>query len=294
MKQAFSQYNETDPLTRVIIGRYEGYRKAEEYVEIVNEEQKKGLPEVGQLKTEFDDFQKAMENHGVEVITPEYVGKFVYDQLTPRDIGFVVGNKFVLCHMKKASRRYEAAGIFKALNEISGAGMDILIPEDYDTLLEGGDVMADKGNLFVGLSQRSNEKGYEFLKHHFGDEFNVVPLHCKSLDKGENVLHLDCTFNPVGENLALIYKQGFETIPDEIRNNYEWIEVQDNEQAVLATNVLSLDEKTVISRNHPKCKRVNDEMRKHGLEVIEIDFNGAPATGGSFRCCTLPLYRKQY
>lgn len=294
MKQAFSQYSETDPLSRVIIGRYDGYRQVEDYVEIVNEEQKNGLPQVGQLKAEFSDFQQAMERKGVEVITPEYVGKFVYDQLTPRDIGFVVGDKFVLCHMKKASRRYEAAGIFKVLNQISGAGMDILIPEDYDTLLEGGDVMVDKGNLFVGISQRTNEKGYEFLKHHFGDQFNVIPLQCTSLTEGENVLHLDCTFNPVGENLALIYKPGFETIPDEIRDNYEWIKVHDREQAVLATNVLSLDKKTVISRNHPQFKRINDQMRNHGLEVIEIKFDGPPATGGSFRCCTLPLYRQHH
>lgn len=292
MKQSFSQYNETDRLKQVIIGRYEGYRQYEDYVEIVNEEQKKGLPQVEQLETEFNNFQKTMEEYGVQVIVPEYVGKFVYDQLTPRDIGFVVGDKFVLCHMKKASRRYEAAGIFKILNEVSGAGMDILIPENYNTLLEGGDVMVDKGNLFIGLSQRSNELGYRFLKHHFGKQFNVIPLQCSSLDEGENVLHLDCTFNPVGENLALIYPPGFEHIPDEISKNYEWIEVRDYEQALLATNVLSLDRNTVISRNHPQCKRVNDEMRNRGLRVIEIDFDGAPATGGSFRCCTLPLHRQ--
>lgn len=290
---SFSQYSETDKLQTVILGRYQGYREVEAYVEIVNEEQKKGLPQVPQLKEEFDRFAQVMIDRGVEVLTPDYVGKFVYDQLTPRDIGFTIGDKFVLCNMVKASRRYEAAGIFRYLNELAGNGMDILIPDSYDTLLEGGDVMVDKGMILVGLSQRTNQKGYEFLKKHFGNEFDVLPLNCTSLSEGENVLHLDCTFNPVGKKHALIYPAGFEKIPPRLKGKYEWLEVTAEEQSALATNVLSLDEKTVVSRKHQIFDRVNKLIREVGLEVVELPFDGAPATGGSFRCCTLPLFRQR-
>lgn len=287
--QSFSQFSETDPLTVTFIGRAEGYCKNEAYIEIVNEAQRAGLPEESKLIEEFANFKSALEKHGVEVRTPEYVGKFVYDQLTPRDIAVVVGHKLVLCNMVRPSRKYEVGGIFSQIKEFSGREPDILIPPP-DALLEGGDIIIDKGRIFVGISQRSNQAGFEWLQTQFLNEFDIIPLYTKPLTENENVLHLDCTFNPVGENFALIYVDGFSKIPDALRE-YEWIEVDKKEQGALATNVLSISKDRLIARDHPDCKRVNDRLREKGIEVIEIPFDGAPLTGGSFRCCSLPLIR---
>lgn len=288
---SFHQYSETAPLKRVIIGRYQGYRAVEAYTERVNESQKRGLPTEAGLRPEFEAFRRALEEEGVEVLIPEYVGKFVYDQLTPRDLGVAIGNRFVLCNMARASRRYEAAGIFTCLLEMEGEEPNILLPPGNDTLLEGGDIIVDKGCIFVGLSQRTNRAGYEFLQEQFGEEFEVIPVHCRRLDEGEDVLHLDCTFNPVGEKHALIYPQGFREIPPAIIDKYEWVEVNAAEQAELVTNVLSLNPRALLSRNHPECRRPNQAMREAGLRVVELPFDAAPSTGGSLRCCSLPLVR---
>lgn len=285
----FKQFSETGLLKEVIIGRYQGYCAEDAYVEIVNEDQKKGLPQLRDLEREFEAFKNVLADRGVRVLEPDYVGKFVYDQLTPRDIGVTIGEKFVLCNMARSSRRYESAGIFKHLQKREGEEPNILLPRPHDALLEGGDIVVDKGKIYVGISQRSNPKGFEFLKENFS-EFEVVPVYCQSIEEGENVLHLDCTFNPVGREHALIYPDGFSEIPPAMRE-YEWIEVTKQEQAALATNVLSLSREAVVARDHESCQRVNDLLRKSGVEVIEVPFNAAPATGGSFRCCTLPLVR---
>jgi len=285
------QFSETAPLRQVIIGRWEGYRKVEAYVERVNMDQQKSLPTADELQPEFEAFQRALEAEGVTVFRPDYVGKFVYDQLTPRDIAVTIGHQVVLCNMIKSSRRYEVTGIIPHLLGMEGEEPNILIPPHHDMLLEGGDILVDKGYLFVGLSQRTNKAGFEYLQDTFADQFELVPLYCKSLQEGENVLHLDCTFNPVGEQHALIYPQGLRRVPDVIVDAYEWIEVTADEQAALATNVLSVDERTVISRAHPACRRVNNLLRSIGLRVIEVPFDGAPSTGGSFRCCSMPLVR---
>lgn len=292
MSHTLRQYNETDPLKKVIIGRYQGYRAAEEYVELVNEDQKKGLPAEKELKPEFEAFRQALQAEGVEVLAPDYVGKFVYDQLTPRDIAVTIGRRIVLSNMVKASRRYEVAGIFHHILAMEGEKPSILIPPDSRMLLEGGDIIVDKGHILVGLSQRTNQAGLDYLRGQFGHEFNLIPVFCRSLAEGENILHLDCAFNPVGEKHALIYPGGFNAIPPFIEKNYEWIEVTPEEQAALATNVLSINPQTVISRDNPACRRVNDAMRAAGLRVIEIPFDAAPQTGGSLRCCSLPLTRE--
>ncbi len=290
MPETYSQYNETDPLKAVILGRWEGYRKIDAYTEIVNEDQKKGLPRTEQLRPEFEAFQQVLEKNGIDVRIPHYVGKFVYDQLTPRDIAVVVHNKLVVCNMVKKSRRYEAAGIFPLISNFAGEEPDVLIPP-ANCLLEGGDIMVDKNRLLVGISERTNMNGFEWLSKTFGEQMEVAPLHTKKISSGEQVLHLDCTFNPVGKHHALIYEAGFESIPEFLRKEYEWIRVNKREQQALATNVISLSPEKVIARDHPDCKRLTGEMRNIGIQVEEVIFDAAPSTGGSFRCCTLPLIR---
>lgn len=292
MFDKFQQYNETDPLKKIILGRIKGYRKVDDYVQHVNEAQKSGLPSEEKLSGEFSVLADLLESHGVQVLRPEYVGKFVYDQLTPRDIGVTIGEKFLICNMAKSSRRYEAAGIFKHILSMHGPEPVILIPPAPDALLEGGDIIVDKEHIFVGLTQRTNQKGVAFLKETFEPEFKVVSVPCKSFSGENEVLHLDCVFNPVGSDHALIYPAGFQYVPESITDSYKLIEITTSEQQALATNILSIDKSTVVNRDHPECKRVNELMRKAGIKVHTIAFNAAPSTGGSFRCCTLPLHRE--
>ncbi|WP_194776051.1 dimethylarginine dimethylaminohydrolase family protein [Pararhodonellum marinum] len=283
------QFNETDPLEKVIIGRAANYAQEPFYIEIINEVQKKGLPKTEDLMHEFKSFQAVLEAEGIEVLVPEFIGGFVYDQLTPRDIGVVIGEQFLICNMVKRSRRYEIAGVLSYLKELNSP---IIIPDSPTCLIEGGDIMVDKGHLFVSISQRTNWEGIEFLSNNFGEEFKVVPILAKSLDEGEDVLHLDCMFNPIGKQHALIYEAGFEEVPQEIRELYIWICVDKLQQAALATNVLSLTPEKLISRAHQDCTVVNEQIRNAGIKVITLPFDGAPSTGGSFRCCSMPLYRK--
>lgn len=174
---------------------------------------------------------------------------------------------------------------------MTGKEPAVVIPPENDMLIEGGDVVLDQDRIFVGVSQRTNQKGFDFLQKTFENDFELIKLECQSLDEGENVLHLDCTFNRIGRNKALIYPPGFKKIPEEIMQ-YDLIEVNDEEQSLLGTNVLSLSEKTIISRKHPRLKNLNERIKNEGIDVIELPFDGACATGGSFRCCTLPLIRK--
>ena len=68
------------------------------------------------------------------------------------------------------------------------------------------------------------------------------------------------------------------------------IEVTDEEAFTLGTNVLSIGDKKIISL--PVNKKVNEELEKRGFEVIEVDLTEIIKSGGSFRCCTLPIERK--
>ena len=136
-----------------------------------------------------------------------------------------------------------------------------------DGVVEGSytircDVVVDGAHVFVGHGQRSDPAGLAFLQQRFGRDFEIVPLPCRSIADGEDVLHLDCAFNPLGKGHALIYPGGLETIPQILQHKYAWIEVSREEAAALATNVLSIAPDTVIARAGPECARVNGELRK--------------------------------
>ena len=67
------------------------------------------------------------------------------------------------------------------------------------------------------------------------------------------------------------------------------IEVSESEQFTMGTNVLSIGQKRVFSL--PMNRDVNYQIRQHGYEVLEVDFSEIIKSGGSFRCCSMPIVR---
>jgi len=70
---------------------------------------------------------------------------------------------------------------------------------------------------------------------------------------------------------------------------YDLIDVTEEEQFTLGTNVLSIGQKQIISM--PTNQQVNSALRTRGYHVIEVAFDEIIKSGGSFRCCTLPVLR---
>ena len=279
--------SETGRLRSVIIGYPDNFHQVPPA--IINETQKQyyfgpNRPTRQQVMAELNGFKATLAQHQVEVLQPVPLAG-VPDQLMTRDIGVVIGDTFVVTQMARQSRRDEWLGLLPILDKI-GTQRIVKVPDGI--VLEGGDVIVDNGRIFVGLSQRTGADGAAFLAGTF-PQFEVVPVPLKQLADGEDVLHLDCSFVPVGPGHALIYPAGLAEMPPAIAEQYALIEVTKAEQQILATNVLSISPTQVIARQ--QAARVNAEMRQRGLTVIELPFNDPPKTGGSFRCCSLPLWR---
>lgn len=243
-------------------------------------------PTEGILIREYLDYVTTLENYGVEVLRPDPEAAYSFDYTCPRDIGFVIGDMFFVANMAVPSRADEIRTIQDCLDLIAPAKL-LRAPEG--ALLEGGDVIVfDRATVLVGINQRSNRKGYEFLRDY------LAPLGYEVLPVVHSQLHLDCCLNPLGMGHMLIH-------PDSLDGNDEatwqalkrnqWLLVDAVERENLATNVLSIDRGTIIARSHPACSRVNRALSDLGYNVEAIEFDGAPATGGSFRCASLALLR---
>ncbi|MCP4185956.1 MAG: hypothetical protein GY761_22060 [Hyphomicrobiales bacterium] len=290
--KSFNITTEFDQLTHVVIGTTRGYYRNPDRVEIVNTTQQFSFdavdhPDSKQLDLELSKFCSILEEYGVQVYHPVLTPGSVQDQTRPRDIGFIIGDALVISNTQNQSRQKEFEGIRHLIAQWDGR--IILIPDSI--YLEGGDVIIDGHRIFIGSGQRSSVEAADFIKKNFDKDFDIIPMACKSTLDGEDILHLDCAFNVLGQGHVLIYPEAFVSVPKIIHEKYSWIEVTKSEASALATNVFSINPNTVVVRQNPQCERVNAILKQLGYNIIELVFDGVPATGGSFRCVTLPLRR---
>ncbi|MFC5463433.1 dimethylarginine dimethylaminohydrolase family protein [Lederbergia graminis] len=251
--------------------------------DVINATQRKYLKEnIDQelAMTQHREFTKKLTEHGVEVILLP-ASETYPEQVFTRDIGFTVGNKLFIAEMAKEIRKGEENVLKKKLDNKGISFVDLV-----NGRIEGGDVLVDHKTIYVGLSNRTNEHAVKQLQQNIPD-YDIVTI---PID--EKYLHLDCVFNILSPKEALIYPEALhnETVTY-LASKYELIEVTEEEQFALATNVFSIGCKQVFSM--PINSRVNEQLRERGYKVIEVDFSEIIKSGGSFRCCTLPLLRKQ-
>lgn len=249
---------------------------------IINETQKHYKSEnidVDIALKQHNVFVKTLEELGVEVISLD-PNPALYEQVFTRDIGFCIGEKIYTANMQRKIREPEVQALATALRR-----REISYHKIEEPSIEGGDVMIDGHIIWIGVSERTTLHAIHALQKLL-PEYQIIPLPI-----AEGILHLDCAFNCIAQDTALVYPKAFTKEDfDKIRQHYpQLIEISEEEQFTLATNVFSLGSNRIISL--PENKRVNQQLRKHGFNVSEVPFNEIIKSGGSFRCCTLPLYR---
>ncbi|MDH5164437.1 dimethylarginine dimethylaminohydrolase family protein [Heyndrickxia oleronia] len=242
---------------------------------------KKSIEQINVEKAvrQHKEFMKALNYYGVKVhllnADPHHP-----EQVFTRDIGFVVGNTFFITEMKKETRQKEESFLKNWLKE-----MNIPYSDLSQDKIEGGDVIIDSRFVYIGISERTTRQSMRHLKHLLPN-FKIM-----SVPFRDKFLHLDCIFNIIAPNEAIIYQGEMTEDKEEFfSSKYNLIKVVREEQNRLGTNVFSIGSKIVFSI--PENKNLNRQLRDRGYEVIELDFSEMINAGGSFRCCTLPLERE--
>ncbi len=222
---------------------------------------------------------KTLKKNGVDVILLPVKEQYP-EQVFTRDIGFTLGQTIFVADLAHGARIGEE-NVLKEWLEQEAISYYNLIGDK----IEGGDVIINGHQIFVGLSNRTNQQAIDHLQKIL-HEYEVI-----TVPFTEKYLHLDCVFNIISNTEALYYPKAFDKKEAKIlANHFDLIEVNDEEQFTLGTNVLSLGNKKILSL--PVNRDVNQQLRIRGYDVIEVDITEIIKSGGSFRCCTLPLVRE--
>lgn len=162
-----------------------------------------------------------------------------------------------------------------------------------DVIIEGGDIIIHNDIIFVGQNgNRTNKKGLEYLKSVFGKTHKIIPLYMINPNPYIPFVHLDCLFNPISFDVAIIYANGFKKESLNTIKNYfsELIYVSKKEQDELATNVISLGNNTVIAQK--RHNKLINKLKALGFEIEMMDIYDTIKDTGYNRCLTCPLERK--
>ncbi len=252
-----------------------------EIKQIINETQKHFAREnISQMKAiaQHKQLIQTLQDHQVRPIMLPANDRFP-EQVFTRDIGFTIGHTLFVSSMAAPVRQGEE----QLLKEwAQGNGLNTVTLTNGT--IEGGDVLVDQTRVFVGTSKRTNPSAIHELKKELPDH-DIIPIHLPP-----HILHLDCVMNILSHDEILIYPEAFKKEDLHLLNmHYHLIEISEQEQFTLGPNVLSIGQKKVLSL--PINQETNAALTAHGYTVIEVDFSEIIKSGGSFRCCTLPIRR---
>ncbi len=251
------------------------------------------------LLNEVDKFHGKLVKHDVDVIRPQNISDC--NQIFARDLGFVISNMFFMSNIVP-NREEEIEGIQSIITKFD-AGV-IKLPDFMH--IEGGDVIIHNDKIFIGtysdkdysslITARTNNESIKYLKKLI-NEFEIIPIEIKKSNTNiyENTLHLDCCFQAISKNNAIICPDGFKNIDDvnlimRIFGKENIFIASLQEYSELTSNVLVVSPDVIIS--HSKFNRLNKWLKDKGILVEEVDYTNVSKMSGLFRCSTLPLNRE--
>lgn len=272
--------NSTGKLKQVLMS-YPQYLSIEP-INVISKHFKDHQLDKKKIDEEFNLLVQTYQNLGIEVffLPPS---ETYPDSVFARDFGACLKDGYILGRFKHEYRKNERKAYEKKMQELNIPQL-FKIHEGY---FEGGDFFfLDDKTIVIGLLERTNQIGYQEIKKHFKNQYEV--LFVKS---DPEFLHLDMCFNLIDEHLALICKDAFDIsfLQELQKRKIELIEVSKEDIFRHGLNVQALGDKKVLAlkKNHD----INLQIKQKGYEVIELDITEILKCGGGIHCMTFPLKR---
>ncbi len=296
--------NETSRLRAVVLGTAESNGptpKIEDCYDPKSIEHVKAgtYPKETDMLLEIQSVVTVLKKHDVKVYRPEVLKDC--NQIFSRDIAFVIEDKIIRANILP-DRDKEIQAIDYLWNQIASENT-VILPEECH--VEGGDVMPWNDYIFIGtysgddypeyITARTNMDAVIAIQELFPEKtVKAFELRKSNTHAKDNALHLDCCFQPIGKDKAILHKNGFL-----VESEYEWLldffgkenvfEITKDEMYNMNSNVFSISEDVIISEQN--FTRLNTWLREQGFTVEEVPYAQIAKQEGLLRCSTMPLIR---
>jgi len=297
--------NETSRLRAVVLGTAQSNGPTPKVEEAYDPKSKAHIlagtyPLVSDMMEEMAALEAVFKKYEVTVFRPDTIENC--NQIFARDIAFVIEDKLIISNILP-DREPEIEALQSIINTV--ATKNIYKPPLSSIHIEGGDVIVHGDYIFVGtykgadysdcIVARTNMKGVQYLQklfpHKIVKEFD---LNKSTTVAKENALHLDCCFQPVGKDKAIVHREGFREPKDlefliALFGEEHIFFIDKQEMYDMNSNIFSIAEDVVISEKN--FTRLNTWLRSHGITVEEVPYAEIAKQEGLLRCSTMPLIR---
>ncbi len=228
-----------------------------------------GKPDYIKALQQHQEYKNALMQCGLKIIELEPDEQFP-DSVFIEDTAVITHKMAVLSNPAPSARKDEVIRIseelkkhWKVLERIKEPGK-----------LEGGDVMQTGSHFYVGISERTNQEGFNQFSHFAG-----IYGYTTSAIELKDLLHLKTGINYLGNNFLLM-QEGFSS--ENIFDSFHIIRVSKKE--AYAANSLRINEYVIVPEGYPKTRL---KIEQAGFKTIALDVSEFKKLDGGLSCLSL-------
>lgn len=213
-------------------------------------------------------YGKILENLGCNILEAT-AAPDLPDSVFVEDCAIVLDEVAIITHPGAESRREEVKGIAEVL-----APHRKLFYIQSPGILDGGDVLVIGKNIWVGLSNRSNNDAIEQLKK-FTSSFGYIVIGVEVTD----CLHLKSAVTQVGENSVLLNPNWIDA---SFFNEFDIVETHPSEPN--SANALVIKDTVLFPKSYPQTAQI---LQEKGFNIIQLDNSEVIKAEGALTCCSI-------
>jgi dimethylargininase len=232
----------------------------------------RGAPDFEQFQIEHRDYVRALERGGLQVTVLDALEAYP-DSVFIEDAALCLPEGVVMLRPGAPSRTGEAATLSAALAELGHA----VTACAADGFIDGGDILATESAILVGLSERTDRRGFEWLKSVLtGWGYRAQPVRTP-----ERVLHFksDCCVLDSDTVLATYRLSAAECFA-----SFRVLTVPLGEEA--AANSIRINDTVLVPAGFPATAEL---LSREGYAVETVAVSQASLLDGGLSCMSLRI-----
>ncbi len=228
-----------------------------------------GLPDYSKALLQHQEYIKALEDCGVEVLVLPPDEEFP-DSTFVEDVALLTPHGAIVTNPGAPSRKGETTAIKKVLRDFFFNIEEVIDPGT----VEAGDIMMVGSHFYIGISERTNKNGAEqiigFLGK-FGLTGSVIEL--------EKVLHLKTGLAYLEHNNLVACG---EFITNQEFQKYNLLEIPEDES--YAANCIWVNGPVILPKGYPRTRAI---IQSYGYETKEVNVSEFQKLDGGLSCLSL-------